>query len=74
MEILSFLAGTLLPVLIMAILSKINPNAVAKLFSEWLSYIVKDEEARNKIENSVGDELIAIGKAIKNITPDDTGL
>lgn len=36
-----------------------------------LAKVLKDEDARNKVENAVGKLLVDLGNAIINATPDE---
>ena len=58
------------PFLATFIFSKISPNKAAKLFAKLIAKLTSNPSNQNKIENSLGDFLISLGKSIRDIHPD----
>jgi len=49
----------------------IKPAAAAKLFSKFLSKVIKNTDTLNQVENLIGEEMIKIGKTLKDLHPDE---
>jgi hypothetical protein len=63
--------GCVAPFVLSWLFAKINPAAFATMLSKLLAKILKDKEARNKVENEIGKLLVDLGNAIINATPDE---
>jgi len=68
---LTAVAGFVIPFLVGWLLSKFAPNKAAMFLAKWIAKIVKDPKAQNKIENQIGDYLMALGQELKELHPDD---
>lgn len=70
MELLWAIVGFVIPFILSWIFAKINPAKFASWLSKMLAKVLKNEDARNKVENEIGKLLIQLGQAIVNATPD----
>jgi len=71
MELLWAIVGFVIPFILSWIFAKINPAKFASWLSKMLAKVLKNEEARNKVENEIGRLLVELGNAIINATPDE---
>lgn len=70
-ELLWGLVGFAVPFVLSWLFAKINPAAFAKWLSRLLAKVLKDERARNRVENKIGQLLINLGQAIIDATPEE---
>ncbi len=70
-ELLWAIVGFVIPFILSWIFAKINPAKFVSWLSKMLAKVLKNEEARNKVENEIGRLLVELGNAIISITPDE---
>jgi len=70
-ELFWAIVGFVVPFVVSWLFAKINPAAFATMLSKLLAKVLKDKEARNKVENQIGKLLVELGNAIINTTPDE---